>query len=307
MRERSVAVVGAGLCGLAVSYFLAKKGAQVTLYEKRKVGGGASGIAAGLLHPYPGKYKRLSWKGHEALAKTIFLLDEVERFLGKKVANRDGIAILTRTRREEKFLEEHRAAFADVEKRGDGEYWIKSGITIDAPLYLEGLAHLCRSEGVQIIYREILPDDSFPELILACGSESPDFTSLDEFEKVGGQVLLGRQQGIGIVSIVGDGYIAHVSGEAFIVGATYDRDIAHLPETPSQELIEKAKPLARGHPFEIEGCRSGIRLCRKEGYLPLVGPAGPHRWIFTGMGSRGLLYHAYFGEQLADQVLGDSL
>ena len=266
-------VVGAGLSGLAVAYFLAKKGARVTLYEKRKVGGGASGIAAGLLHPYPGKYKRLSWNGHEALTKSVHLLDEVEQFLGKKVSNRDGILVLTRTPREIKYLEAHRIAFGDVEKRTEGEYWIRSGITIDVPLYLEGLAALCKVQGVEIVQKEVRPEDAFDKIIFACGSESDTFLPLEEFERVGGQVLLCRAKEAGIVSTVGDGYLAYVSGEEFTVGATYERDF-----TENLSLRRAARKSKTPCPGTLLSRRRvplwGTPLPQR-GILPIAAPIAP--------------------------------
>jgi glycine/D-amino acid oxidase-like deaminating enzyme len=52
----------------------------------------------------------------------------------------------------------------------------------------------------------------------------------------------------------------------------------------------------------------------KHGRLPIVGrldpPSGqilhPNAWVFTGLSSRGLLYHAWFGDVLARAILSDS-
>lgn len=50
----NIAIIGAGFSGLALAYFLLQSSAHVTLFDAVGIGGGASGIATGLLHPYPG-------------------------------------------------------------------------------------------------------------------------------------------------------------------------------------------------------------------------------------------------------------
>ena len=48
---RHVAVVGAGMVGLATAWFLQEAGVQVTVYERHQVGAGASWGNAGWLTP----------------------------------------------------------------------------------------------------------------------------------------------------------------------------------------------------------------------------------------------------------------
>ena len=65
-----VAVIGAGFCGLAVVWNLLNQlfqpNLEVTLFDKTAIGSGASGVAAGLLHPYAGAHAKLNWRGKEA-------------------------------------------------------------------------------------------------------------------------------------------------------------------------------------------------------------------------------------------------
>ncbi len=50
--SHSVLVLGGGIIGLSCAYELAKKGVSVTVIEPKKIGGQASGAAAGMLAPY---------------------------------------------------------------------------------------------------------------------------------------------------------------------------------------------------------------------------------------------------------------
>jgi glycine/D-amino acid oxidase-like deaminating enzyme len=63
----------------------------------------------------------------------------------------------------------------------------------------------------------------------------------------------------------------------------------------------------------IDRITSGYRIQSnrgKHGRLPIIGqyqsPHHPNTWIFTGLSSRGLLYHGIFGEFLSDMILGDA-
>ncbi len=60
-------ILGAGFAGLAVCWYLLKKGnAEVTLFDRQGPGAGASGASAGLLHPYTGPHARVPWEGLDA-------------------------------------------------------------------------------------------------------------------------------------------------------------------------------------------------------------------------------------------------
>lgn len=72
------AVVGAGFAGLATAYFLAAFGSDVTVFDPNEVGtGGASSVAAGLLHPLTPRGK-LIWKGEEGFVAAVGLIEVKE-------------------------------------------------------------------------------------------------------------------------------------------------------------------------------------------------------------------------------------
>jgi len=50
-QETDVAIIGGGIIGCSIAYFLRKRGVQVMVFEKGAIGGQASGAAAGLLAP----------------------------------------------------------------------------------------------------------------------------------------------------------------------------------------------------------------------------------------------------------------
>jgi hypothetical protein len=50
--------------------------------------------------------------------------------------------------------------------------------------------------------------------------------------------------------------------------------------------------------FKIEEIRWGTRISPKVGYQPIIEKIGPKTWVFTGLGSRGLLYHSMLAKSL---------
>ena len=114
-----IAIIGAGFAGLAAAYYLSEN-FQVTLFDLKGIGGGASGISSGLLHPYPGEKGRRSWHAAKALEATRELLKVAEDELGRPVANYEGILKIGECLDPEE----------DVEQLSSDTFLIKSGITV---------------------------------------------------------------------------------------------------------------------------------------------------------------------------------
>ena len=79
-----VVIIGGGVIGCAIAYFLRKMQVEVTLLERGELGGQASGAAAGLLAPLgplsgPGPFADLVLAGFSSL---ILLVPELEESSG---------------------------------------------------------------------------------------------------------------------------------------------------------------------------------------------------------------------------------
>ncbi|KAJ7979646.1 FAD-dependent oxidoreductase family protein [Quillaja saponaria] len=88
--QRSIryAVLGAGFAGLSVVWHLLKHSPKelhlgIDIYDEVGIGGGASGISGGLLHPYSPKAKLL-WRGADCWRESIKLLRISEAAAGSK-------------------------------------------------------------------------------------------------------------------------------------------------------------------------------------------------------------------------------
>lgn len=279
-----IAVVGAGFAGLAAAYFLSKHHV-VTLLDSKGIGGGASGVSAGLLHPYPGEKGRKSWHADEAMADAKELIEVAETALGKPVAQREGILKIGLCQN----------PGSDVECLGEDRYLITSGITVDSTRYLQGLWRACEKQGVQLLLQstELLDElRAFDRVVLAVGAGIRHFPECRHLNLgyVKGQVLTCRLKTPLQRSISAKRYTAVIDEKTCHIGSTYEREF--VDDVPCQETaIRLLQPEE-----EVLECKAAIRVTNRAHYFPLVEQINATTWVITAMGSRGLLYHGYCGK-----------
>lgn len=307
-----IAVVGAGFCGLAVCWHLLKtQKCEVTLFDAKGIGAGASGVATGLLHPYPGEQARGSWNAQEAMQATLQLLKVAEEALQTPVASYLGIVRLASTPKQLEAFSAKVSETDEFEKIGPDAFLIKPGITVNTSLYMQGLWQACKSLGacLEIASIEALDElKAYDRVVLTVGAGIVKFneSSSLRLNLIKGQALtcfkspslLSSPQ-----SIIAQAYFAMSPQSDHVqIGATYERQfVSTEPCLKTALSILKAKA-ALFFPELAEKsilcCSAGIRVMNRDHYMPLLEKLTPTCWALTGMGSRGLLYHAYFAEQL---------
>lgn len=288
-----IGIIGAGFAGLASAYYLSAC-FDVTLFDQKGIGGGASGISSGLLHPYPGEQGRRSWHADEALATAQELLQASEQELGKPVARYGGIL------RQGPCLNPG----DDVELLADGSSFIKSGITVFSDLYLTGLWKACDKRGVKLVLQKVgkLHElEDFDQIVIAAGAGIRSFPECAHLKInfVKGQVL--TLEKMVEQSISSKRYFAVTADPRQChLGSTYERDFVD-----AEPDLEKAISLLQPEDKVVD-CRAGIRVTNPAHYFPILEQINPKVWALTAFGSRGLLYHAYFGKKIAERVLQNS-
>ena len=308
-----IAIIGAGFSGLAVAWNLLNLKNQVVVFDL--ISKGASAIAAGLLHPYVGEEGRRSLFATEAMQKTEELLHIATRSLRKEVF-REGIVRIAQNEKQRKAYKNHCVSFKDIIDLGNDHFLIKSGKTVFCKRYLQGMRLAVAEKGGQFIAEKITDLEqlkTFDQIVVAAGASIRDFPELEQLKLrfIKGQVLT-CEIPIDLQierSLVGKGYIAtsHKIGICH-VGATYERhDLTETVDLLNTQnlLFTKASSfypdIWKLKPID---CSSAIRVMRQGHYLPLATKISSRVWVITAMGSRGLLYHAYFGERLAQAIEG---
>lgn len=305
-----VAIVGAGFSGLAISYFLSSK-CQVTLFDQKGVGGGASGVSSGLLHPYPAADGKRSFKADLALQEVKALLEKLQPLSPTPLFRKGGLLRRVWTEDQCNRFKSHIENYKDVEQCEENLFLIHSALTLYVPRYLETLWKASAQNGAELVIRKVESLEElreFDHLVLAAGWGMKNFPECKDLgiHFVKGQKLICRtKNGEKLQSVMSKKYRAVLEEEgAFEIGSTYERGfVSDAPDLESalQQLQMAFDEFSEER--EIVECRAAVRVCRSVGYLPVAETLNPRCTVLTGMGSRGLLYHAYYGKMVAQSCL----
>ncbi|MEX1012574.1 MAG: FAD-dependent oxidoreductase [Waddliaceae bacterium] len=298
---KNISILGAGFCGVAVAWYLKKSAPHlnVTLIDPNGIGNGASGVSAGLLHTFGGARAKLSRFGREAYQETIHLLG----IAGTSVYKKTGI--YRKAMSDEQMLAFKKSAelYDDVHLESDG-ILISSGIVVDTRTYLNKLWSACEQLGIKFSYENISSDLT----IYATGANTKALLPELPLRLIKGQTLTLKWPDALEplkVPINSKAYlICH--GKTATLGATFERefkswepDIAFASKQLLPHLEKMFPDLLNA---EIISCNAGIRVAAPD-HLPLVKRLDQKHFVITGMGSKGLLYHAYYAKALCRDIL----
>lgn len=328
-----IAIIGAGLCGLATAWYLLNdtpscSPLSITIFEAKEIGAGASGIAAGLLHPYAGAHAKLNWRGKEGREATLQLLKMASKILQQPVFVDTGILRLALS--EQQNLDYIKCANTypeDVHWLTAEEclhkypyltpspgLWIKQGIVVKSKLYLQGLWQACAQKGAILTQKRINTLEelkNFDRIIVATGASSrlfPETASLP-LSIIKGQILeLEWPASLPPLPFAVNSHSYLLMGHTnrtCLAGATFERppfsDGPDLEVAKAKILPEVTAMLPALASAKIIECHTGLRAAAPH-HRPLIEKRDPKTWVFTGMGSKGLLYHALMAKELAFQI-----
>lgn len=306
-----IAIVGAGFSGLAVCFHLSQA-CKVTLFDSKGIGKGASGVSSGLLHPYPAADGKRSYKADLALKEAKELLQSLQNFSDSPLFHDKGIMRHAWTEEQCARFKTHIHNYQDVEQCGENLFLIRSALTIYVPRYLEALWAACESFGASLEIKTLSSVDELKEydkVILAAGWGMKDFKECSHLRinYVKGQKLVCQTADNDTLpqSVMSKKYLARMEiSNQFEIGSTYERGFTDdLPclETALKELHPALEEFSKE--AQVMECKAGVRVTRKEGYLPIAEKLSDRCFALTAMGSRGLLYHAYYGKMVAQTIL----
>lgn len=320
-----VAIIGTGLSGLATGWFLLQNptvssSLQLTFFDAKGIGGGASGVAAGLLHPYAGASAKLNRYGWEGFKSTLKLLEVAANQLNKPVARQEGLLRIALSEKQSTDFRQSSEKYEEVRWMSVNEtaakvpplnphpgIFISESITVDCPLYLEGLWQACQSKGATLEIKKINSQEqlkNFDCVVFALGAEVNNLlTDPLPIKGIKGQILCTTwpsQYPFLSCALNSQAYIIQDKGNC-IIGATYERVFtSHEPdmERACQEILPKATALIPAlNETQLLSCKAGVRASTPD-HMPLIKKLDRKCWVITGMGSKGLLYHALYAENL---------
>lgn len=321
-----IAIIGAGLTGVATSWHLLQNSlVKVTVFDPAGIGGGTSGIAAGLMHPYAGAHAKLNVHGKEGWTATCGLIKIAENALGTQVAEQSGLLRVALNEEQYKDFalcaknhpeviwyapEQCRTIFPNLICLGG--IFISCAITVNTKHYLQGLWQACEERGALLNKHKIssLSElEGFDAVVIAAGANANAFANLP-LTQVKGQIIeLAWPEGIEMAKcpLNSQAYLLmNPARGSCIAGATFERNFSDpgpFLDQALKELMPKISALVPNleHSHVID-CRAGVRASTPS-HLPLLKRLSEKCWVLTGMGSKGLLYHALYAEQLASEIL----
>jgi len=321
-----VAIVGAGFAGLSLAWHLGSLGrAHCTIFDAVGIGAGASGIASGLLHPFPAAATQYSFMGREALHESISLLQVAQQHTNQPVASKSGVWKLA-------MSDEDKKHFSSLSYRYERLQWypqtsleyiknfpallLENGVTVFCKAYLQGLWEACKAGGASFV-REKVQDlstlSSFDIVVACAGSGITELDPTWKLQTIKGQIVECKmQKQVTARSVIAKGYIA-VTADPLVyhVGSTYEHHYTNaLPEieTAKNSILPKCRTyLPCIDEAQIIGCKAAIRVASAHAPLPIIKRYTSKRYAMTAFGSRGLLYHGLLGKQLARALVFEDM
>lgn len=309
-----IAIVGAGLAGLATAWHL--RSLNVTLFDPCGIGGGASAVTAGLLHTYAGLHAKLNWRGLEGYLATKELLEVA----GPNCFVETGLLRLALTKENESDFQKASEKFEDVEWLSPSQcqkivphatfkpgIFIKTALTIYGNLYLEGMwkalqQYVSLEKKAVNNLNEL---SSFDKIVLTAGYASKNLLDIPLFPVKGQLLELEWPSDIPPLPLplASQAYIVMSPGnKTCLAGTTFEHTFSS--SQPDEEVAAKLilpKIVELFPPLEnakIVNVRAGIRASTPD-HKPILRQIDSKTYLLAGLGSKGLLYHALYGKELA--------
>ncbi|XP_031257974.1 uncharacterized protein LOC116115999 [Pistacia vera] len=389
-RPLRYAVLGAGFAGLSVAWHLLKESAKeldvyIDIYDEIGIGGGASGVSGGLLHPYSPKAKLL-WRGAECWKESLKLLSIAEAAicsgesnsemvesgpnLGEFVVRRRGIlrpATNTKTLTTLNDNAQNCLSSCRIETIGkdaarslvpnlcvplNAAFYMPDAVNVHPQRYLQGLFLACKNLVKELstsgfgrkelyLHKKSISnllelEGEYDAVIICMGAKAdilPELSGKLPLRTCRGVIAcLQPSDGIGQdypddgPSILSDAWLAVQGPRSVYMGSTWEWKSRNSSPNVSadeasqalEELLPKASSIYPGiKNWSFTGARAGLRAMpplTANGSLPLLGciedligkTQTSKFWLFGGLGSRGLLYHAWLGKLMAQAVLSSN-
>jgi glycine/D-amino acid oxidase-like deaminating enzyme len=329
-----IAILGAGFSGLAVTWYLlhyTQGSITVDLFDPTPIGGGASGISSGLLYPYAGKHAKRAWEAHRCLKETHRLITEASRAISQPIILSKGIVRPALTEQQIADFQACAKNYSDtnwwsaekcttsvegikIPPEG-GALFIPEGLTLDAGRYLQGLWQACALLGTQFYQQSMISQEDlepYDRVLMAMGPLVKNFLPLKDLPitAVKGQIL--EMQWPSHLkpppySLISQKYLT-MSGDQrrCFIGSTYERQFDSAKKDPQKAFQEIMPDIISFFPAlkdaKILDCRAAFRAS-SHNHLPMVGKVSDKFYFFTGLGSKGLLYHAWVGKRVARTLI----
>ncbi len=310
-QPNSIAIIGAGIVGLALAEKLCNAGYAVTLFESgATVGSGASGVPAALVHPPSGAADSFEFG----------IQSHAHRYAKKRIA--------------ELYAADFDAGFAPLEiyeQRKNGRTlthpaggWLRPAAllsALEAVALSTGKLRLMCNTRVQSLRPngmgatlEFNGESQYFEAVIVCnGIAATDLLPTLALRPVTGQVELIADLALPSISTAycGQSNIIPMTPQLWCVGNSYERGvIADVPKAAIRaQLLQSAGVVLKDSDFERfdASCASWVGTRVESNLrLPLIGELYPGVWLNTAHSSKGFITAFFAAEIISAALAGRS-
>ena len=330
-----VVVLGQGLAGTALAWFLRWAGARVLVVDSEPLVT-SSKIAAGLITPITGQKLVKTWRHAELWPDAVAFYRRVEVETGTRFFRRTSMVRLFASDAEASLFERRQTAEEFGGSVGqptplvEGAWFVadRSGFEMSDGGQLDVLQYLAESrqcfrrdggylaEHIDVSCEIELASDgvrlpslgvSSKTLVFCQGIEAANnawFRDV-QFKPAKGEILTVRIPGLAEDRVIHRGiWLAPLGNDLFKAGSTYEWNPTDSLPTPHgrDEIIGRLCQFLR-LPFEVVSHEAAIRPIHRNQY-PVVGlhPVHSQLGYFNGLGSKGSLHAPFFARHFAERL-----
>lgn len=315
--DKKIAIIGGGLSGLSLGYFLWKENIPFKLFTKKE--NHSSIIAAGVINPIVFRRTTKSWEVDTFLPFAKRFYKEIETLINKNIWNELVIRRSFSHQQEQddwvakKQKQEYAPYLGEINSPSPenlfteyGTGIVKQGAWINTTNFIYGLRDFLEEKGC-LTYtngKEILNQEEYAKIVYCEGYEMIHnaFFNYLPLDPTKGQTLIIQSEEIPTGELINRKcFVLPSGGNEFRVGATYEWHDAslHITEESKNALEEDVKNLIQAK-FSILEQKAGVRPTVKD-RRPLMGqhPTNKALYVFNGLGAKGYLIGPYMASEMS--------
>jgi glycine/D-amino acid oxidase-like deaminating enzyme len=312
-------ILGAGLAGCSLAWAARAAGVNVTLVDRG--GESASRVAAGLVTPVTGQRLVKTLQHDRLIPAALSFYSRVESETSTRLVIPQPIVRIFRTDKERTvFAQRQHADFEGLVRTPEppldpdefdtqpGGFEMPTAWRLDVPAFLDvtraAFASQFLTQDVDV-HAEVWKSPT-TTTVVCFGFESWRVPGVEHVphNHAKGEVLSVNIPGLRETRIVNRGtWLAPTGQGQGVVGATYEwEDFSPSPTAAKRAELEAGLKTFVKRPYEVTAHRAANRAITQD-RMPILGAIGPNRFVFSGLGSKGVLWAPYYANHLLGHLL----
>jgi glycine/D-amino acid oxidase-like deaminating enzyme len=322
LSHSKIIIVGQGISGTFLSYYLLKEGKDVLVFDEIK-NNASSNITSGVINPVTGRRIVRTWMIEEIMPFAIKAYQAFEQFLQINIVHQTNILDFHPTAQMQLAFDERVKEETYLLNVTNTESWRQFfnydfGIGEINPCWQINIQHLLQTWRKHLLEKEILIEQKFTQehineykdcTIIFCDGVANTifpFFNLLPFAPNKGESLIAEINDLPRKNIYKQSCaIVPWKDNLWWVGSNYEWN--YLNDLPSKEFSTNMEQKLKSFlklPYKIVDHFAGLRPANLE-RRPFVGfhPINKNLGILNGMGTKGCSLAPYFAHQLAANIL----